>query len=105
MSDASPMTDRTAPTGSSFGADGSRESGMRYQPPMSPMITTGTLTRNTDPHQKWLSRNPPVTGPRPMPRADTPAQMPMALPRSPGLVKTLVMMDSVAGMMNAPMPM
>ena len=32
--------------------------------------------------------------------------MPMALPRSTGSVKTLVMIDSVAGMMNAPpMPM
>src|SRR3954447_15947447 len=73
---------------------------------MSPPMTTGTLTRNTEPHQKWVSRKPPVTGPRPMPMADTPAQMPMALPRSAGLVKTLVRIDSVDGMMNAaPMPM
>src|ERR1700736_1583678 len=94
--------DRTAPMGSSLGADGSRESGTRYQPPTRPRMTTGTLTRNTEPHQKWLSKNPPVTGPIPMPSADTPAQMPMALPRSTGLVKTLVMMDNVAGMMSAP---
>ncbi len=41
-----------------------------------------------------------------MPRAATPAQIPIALPRSTGSVKTLVMMDSVDGMMNAPpMPM
>ena len=40
------------------------------------------------------------------PRPDTPAQMPMALARSAGSVKTLVRMDSVAGMISAPpMPM
>ena len=43
-----------------------------------------------------------MIGPMPMPSADTPAQMPMALPRSAGSVKTLVMIDSVDGMMNAP---
>ena len=49
---------------------------------------------------------PPLIGPSPSPSADTPAQMPIALPRSAGLVKTLVMIDNVDGMMNAPpMPM
>ncbi len=38
----------------------------------------------------------------PTPRAATPAHTPMALPRSTGSVKTLVMIDNVAGMMNAP---
>ena len=65
-------------------------------------MTIGTLTMNTEPHQKCSSRMPPVIGPSPMPRADTPAQMPIALPRSAGSVNTLVMIDSVAGMMNAP---
>ena len=37
-----------------------------------------------------------------MPRAATPAQIPMALERPLGSVKTLVMIDSVAGMINAP---
>ena len=47
-----------------------------------------------------------MIGPRPMPSADTPAQTPIALPRSAGSVKTFVMIDSVDGMMNAPpMPM
>ena len=32
----------------------------------------------------------------------TPAQIPIARPRSPGSVNTLVRMDSVDGMMNAP---
>ena len=66
------------------------------------MITIGTLTMKIEPHQKCSSRMPPVIGPRPMPRADTPAQMPIALPRSSGSVKTLVMIDRVDGMMNAP---
>ena len=56
----------------------------------------------TEPHQKCSSSKPPVIGPRPMPSADTPAQTPIALPRSAGSVNTLVMIDSVAGMMNAP---
>ena len=43
-----------------------------------------------------------MIGPRPMPSADTPAHTPIALPRSAGSVKTLVMIDSVDGMMNAP---
>ena len=55
-----------------------------------------------EPHQKCSSRMPPVIGPRPMPSADTPAHTPIALPRSSGSVKTLVMIDSVDGMMNAP---
>ena len=65
-------------------------------------MTIGTLTRKIDPHQKCSSRMPPVIGPMPMPMADTPAHTPMALPRSSGLVKTLVMIDNVDGMMNAP---
>ncbi len=70
------------------------------------MITTGTLTSSTEPHQKCSSRKPPVTGPIARPSAETPAHTPMARPRSRGSRNTLVMMDRVAGMMNAaPMPM
>ncbi len=65
-------------------------------------MAMGTFTRNTEPHQKCESRMPPVMGPSPTPRADTPAHTPMAFARSTGLVKTLVMMDRVAGMMQAP---
>ena len=43
-----------------------------------------------------------MIGPMPMPSADTPAHTPIALPRSLGSVNTFVMIDSVAGMMNAP---
>ena len=65
------------------------------------MITIGTFTMKIDPHQKCSSRNPPVIGPSPMPSAETPAHTPIALPRSAGSVKTLVMIESVDGMMNA----
>ena len=47
---ARPTIDSRAPTGSSLGADGSRESGTRNQPPTRATMTIGTLTRNTDPH-------------------------------------------------------
>ncbi len=66
------------------------------------MITIGTFTMNTEPHQKCSSSTPPVMGPRPTPSADTPAHTPIARPRSAGSVKTFVMIDSVDGMMNAP---
>jgi len=65
-------------------------------------MTIGTFTMKIEPHQKCSSRKPPVIGPRPIPSADTPAHTPIAFPRSAGLVKTFVMIDSVDGMMNAP---
>src|SRR5947199_10655498 len=74
-SETSPTIDRTAPTGSSTGAEGSLELGTINRPAMSAKITTGTLTRNTEPHQKWVSSQPPTTGPIPMPSPDTPAQV------------------------------
>ena len=92
----------SAPTGSSAAWVGSFDSGTRKKPRISPAITIGTLTMKIEPHQKCSSRKPPVIGPRPMPSADTPAHTPIALPRSAGFVKTLVMIESVAGMMNAP---
>ena len=66
----------------------------------------GTLTQNTELHEKCLRSRPPTTGPRATPRPEKPAQMAMARPRSRGSRKTLVRIDSVAGMMSAPpMPM
>ena len=85
---------------------GRGSSGTRKRPATRPTITTGTLIRKTEPHQKCSSSQPPVTGPMATPRPETPAQMPMALARSAGSVKTLVRMDRVAGMISAPpMPM
>jgi hypothetical protein len=63
--------------------------------------TTGTLTRNTEPHQKCSRSHPPITGPRMMPNPATPAHTPMARPRSRA-GNTLVMMERVEGMIRAP---
>ena len=52
----SPAIDSTAPTGSSALGDGSFEFGTISRPAISAKITTGTFTRKTEPHQKWLSR-------------------------------------------------
>ena len=49
-------------------------------------------------------RKPPSTGPTASARAETPAQVPIALPRS-SAGKALVMIERVAGIMNAaPIP-
>jgi hypothetical protein len=56
--------DNPAPTTSMRGCSGLREVGTRNRPAMSAPTTIGTLTMNTEPHQKWSSRKPPVTGPR-----------------------------------------
>src|SRR6266508_4193137 len=66
---------------------------------------TGTLMKKTEPHQKFSSSQPPMTGPMAMPIPEKPAQMPMARPRS-SAGKTLVTIESVEGMISAPpMPM
>ena len=41
-------------------------------------MTTGTLTRKTDPHQKCLSSHPADDRADPIPMPDTPAQIPIA---------------------------
>ena len=65
----------------------------------------GTLTRNTEPHEKCSSRKPLATGPTAAPPPEMPAHTAIALPRSCG-GNTLVRIDSVAGMTNAaPRPM
>ena len=66
------------------------------------MITIGTFTRNTEPHQKCVSSAPPATGPIPTPSAETPAHTPIARARSLGERKTFDRMESVPGMMHAP---
>jgi hypothetical protein len=89
-----------APTGSSFGAAGSFDSGTSGRETASVAATNGTLTRNTEPHQKCSSRKPPVTGPITIPSAETPAQIPIAFARSCA-GKTFVRIERVEGMMNA----
>ena len=69
-------------------------------------MTIGTFTMNTEPHQKWSSRKPPVTGPSATAMPATPDHSPMASARSRASVNTLVRIERVAGMISAaPMPM
>ena len=60
----------------------------------------GTLTRNTEPNQKWPSRQPLATGPSAPAAPVTLAQIAIAFGRSCG-GKTLTRIDSVDGMMSA----
>jgi len=84
--------------------DGSFDSGTTSAIATTPTSTNGTLIRKTEPHQKFSSRSPPVTGPIAMPMPEKLAQMPIALPRSDGS-NTFVITDSVCGCTSAaPMP-
>src|ERR1700730_15072216 len=96
-----PNADRTVPTGSSRGLDGSRLPRTRKRPAASATITTGTFTKKTEPHQKCWRRYPPMVGPTTMPRPETPAQIPIACPRSSD-GNSLVRIDRVAAMMMQP---
>jgi hypothetical protein len=67
-------------------------------------IATGRLRKKMARQLTLSARKPPTTGPMASADADTPAHVPIALPRSSG-GKALVMIESVAGIMNAaPMP-
>lgn len=97
--------DSSTPPGSSRPGDGLRDSGTSHAISASPSSTTGTLMRNTDPHQNRSSSAPPSTGPSTMEMPTDATQMPMARPRSSGS-KTCVMIASVDGMTAAaPTPM
>ncbi len=96
-----PVVDSTVPSRSRRGAPASRELGTMAIAPTMAAATMGTLTRKIDPHQKCCRRNPPASGPMATPSPDTPAHIEMARARSPGSPKTLIRIESVAGMMNA----
>lgn len=65
----------------------------------------GTLTRKTEPHQKWLSSAPPTTGPTATPRPLDELQIAMARVRFSGGV-LCTMTERVAGISRAlPAPM
>ncbi|MGI3201496.1 hypothetical protein ACRJ4W_29935 [Streptomyces sp. GLT-R25] len=63
--------------------------------------TTGTLTRNTEPHQKCSSRKPPRTGPSAVPTTDVVPQIPIATPRSRSSSKVSRISASVEGIIVA----
>src|SRR5438552_2088241 len=57
------MMDKPAPTRSSWACCGSFDLGTRKLPRASATRMIGTLTRKTDPNQKWPSSQPLATGP------------------------------------------
>ena len=101
-----PMIDSTAPSGSRSPWLGSFDFGIMKTPATRAIRAIGTLTQNTELHEKWSSSRPPVTGPIATPSPEKPAQTAIARPRSRGSRKTLARIDSVEGMISAPpMPM
>ena len=72
--------------------------------PMKAAITTGTLIRKTDPHQKCSSSNPPMIGPMAAPTIEMEPHMAIAMLRSRSTVKVMRIRANVAGIMaDAPM--
>ena len=64
-------------------------------------MVTGTLTKNTEPHQKCSNSQPPVIGPAATAMPATALQIPIAFARSPGSRNTLVRMAKVEGKISA----
>src|SRR4029453_4362942 len=85
-----------------FPAFGSRYSGRRIGPTISSSAITGTLIRNTDPHQKYWSIAPPNSGPIAPPREKLMIQMLIAVVRSRGWGNMFRISDRVAGATVAP---
>ena len=67
----------------------------------SPAMPNGTLTKKIQFQLTCSVRRPPTSGPIASAMAETPAQMPIALPRSRG-GNVAVMIESVAGFIIAP---
>ena len=78
------------------------DSGSTHAPRPTMTSITGTLIRNTLPHQKCSSRAPPTTGPSAMPLAAAADQIAIARVRSAGSVKMFRMSESVDGISVEP---
>jgi hypothetical protein len=76
---AMPTVDSRAPSRSGRSPCGLLDSGTRTITAARASAATGRLIRKIAPHQKWLSMNPPISGPAAKPSALTALQMPMAL--------------------------
>ena len=99
------MIERIEPSQSTLRGAGLRESGTSGTASAIPANATGTLMRNTEPHQKWASSRPPTIGPSASPAPLVPDQNPSARWRSPASANMFVMIDSVEGMISAaPIP-
>ncbi len=76
--------------------------GRRNQQAGATTSMTGTLIRNTDPHQKCSSSAPPTSGPTAAPADPTVPQRPSAMARSPASSKVLRIRPSTQGMIIEP---
>ena len=84
---------------------GFADGGTTRRPATSATPTIGRLTMKIEPQAKCSRSHPPSVGPITTPRPATADHMAIALARSAGTVKTLVRMESVAGMIAAaPIP-
>jgi hypothetical protein len=92
----------SVPNGSKRCSVVSREVGTRR--PTSTIATAmiGTLTRKMEPHEKYFSSSPPLTGPSATARPLVAAHTEMAMARCLGAVNTFTNSASVAGKMSAP---
>ena len=81
MTASTAATDRIALGKSGRPALGSRNSGSSVGPSTSRSTIIGTLTRKTEPHQKYSSRNPPSGGPITAPAEKLEIQTPIATAR------------------------
>ena len=82
----------------------SRDSRTANSVAMTATTATGRLMKKIALQETCSTRNPPTNGPIESANAETPAQVPIALPRSAG-VNALVMIESVAGIISAaPVP-
>ncbi|MGV9995301.1 hypothetical protein [Streptomyces sp. NPDC003374] len=88
--------DSSIPPGFSGRTAALRKLGTSRTIPASASATMGTLTRKTEPHQKWSSRTPASTGPAAMPTPADVEEMAMAVAR-PGPVKVHSRMPEVRG--------
>ena len=98
----SPTAEVTSPGRSSrWSADMSFDSSIRSGAKSRPAIPIGTLMKKIQFQLTCSVRRPPKSGPIASAIADTPAQMPIAVPRWRA-GKVAVMIESVAGFMSAP---
>ncbi len=86
---------------STGGDAGSCERGTHFAASTRVTSTTGTFTRNTEPHQKCASSTPPTTGPIAVAVPPTPDQIAIARPRSCA-GKMFPSTDRVEGIVHAP---
>ena len=102
------MTSRTAALASAalgtsgLPAFGSRYSGSRNGPTASSRIMTGTLSKNTAPHEKYSRIAPPSSGPIAPPSEKAMIQILIAVVRSRASRNMLRISESVDGAMVAP---